>query len=65
MAGAVVMPELGLDSTFLTARRQRTGTAAGEDTSPHTHRPDRPTRSQGTQSCTRCLIHTASDAPLR
>eukprot|EP00966_Prymnesium_polylepis_P198508 4600417-Prymnesium_polylepis.2 len=30
-------------STFLTARRQRTGATAGEDTSPHTHRPDRPT----------------------
>eukprot|EP00966_Prymnesium_polylepis_P302067 6978830-Prymnesium_polylepis.1 len=34
-----------LDSTFLTARRQRTGTTAGENTSPLTHRPDRPTRS--------------------
>eukprot|EP00966_Prymnesium_polylepis_P204696 4742144-Prymnesium_polylepis.1 len=35
-----------LDSTVLTARRQRTGTTVGEDTSPHTHSPSRPTRSQ-------------------
>ena len=28
-----------LDSTELTARRQRTGTTEGEDTSPHPHSP--------------------------
>eukprot|EP00966_Prymnesium_polylepis_P115587 2672077-Prymnesium_polylepis.1 len=35
-----------LDSTFLTARRQRTGTITGEDTGPHPHNPSRPLRSQ-------------------
>ena len=34
-----------LDSTVLTARRQRTGTTEGEDTGPRTHSPSRPTRS--------------------
>eukprot|EP00966_Prymnesium_polylepis_P287702 6645460-Prymnesium_polylepis.1 len=34
-----------LDSTVLTARRQRTGTTVGVDTSPHTHNPSRLTRS--------------------
>eukprot|EP00966_Prymnesium_polylepis_P286111 6608985-Prymnesium_polylepis.1 len=31
-----------LDPTLLTARRQRTGTIIGEDTSPHPHNPSRP-----------------------
>eukprot|EP00966_Prymnesium_polylepis_P177402 4108393-Prymnesium_polylepis.1 len=39
-----------LDSTVLTARRQRTGTTEGEDTSPRTHSPSRPTRSHHTHS---------------
>jgi len=40
-------PTARLDfSTFLTARRQRTGTITGEDTGPHPHNPSRPLRSQ-------------------
>ena len=50
-----------LDSTLLTARRQRTGTITGEDTSPHPHNPSRPLRSQHGMHTTK----RPSQAPLR
>eukprot|EP00966_Prymnesium_polylepis_P119307 2757239-Prymnesium_polylepis.1 len=42
---AATSPEACTDSTVFTARRQRAGTTVGEDTSPPTHSPSRPTRS--------------------
>eukprot|EP00966_Prymnesium_polylepis_P179205 4148741-Prymnesium_polylepis.1 len=50
-----------LDSTLLTARRQRTGTITGQDMSPHPHNPSRPLRSQHSMHTTKRPSH----APLR
>jgi len=59
-------PTARLDfSTFLTARRQRTGTITGEDTGPHPHNPSRPLRSQRRIKLSSRSCITFTDAQLQ